>query len=111
MPCGDNFIWGPEEAVRNVYHDQSIADRILAQPLNARVPPGARRYFAVSLPDPPAAARELDVAFDPKARPKARKAGARAAAPPPAAAPRHGPEPVEAVPLSPDSPHALTPHE
>jgi pimeloyl-ACP methyl ester carboxylesterase len=30
IPSGDNFIWGPEEAVRNVYHDQSIADRILA---------------------------------------------------------------------------------
>ena len=30
MPCGDNFIWGPEEAVRNLYHDQSFADRILA---------------------------------------------------------------------------------
>jgi pimeloyl-ACP methyl ester carboxylesterase len=23
-------IWGPEEAVRNLYHDQSFADRILA---------------------------------------------------------------------------------
>ena len=33
MPRGDNFIWGPEEAVRNLYHDQSIADRILAVPL------------------------------------------------------------------------------
>jgi pimeloyl-ACP methyl ester carboxylesterase len=30
VPCGDNFIWGPEEAVRNLYHDQSYADRILA---------------------------------------------------------------------------------
>ena len=30
VPCGDNFIWGPEEAVRNLYHDQSFADRILA---------------------------------------------------------------------------------
>ncbi|HTT81356.1 MAG TPA: alpha/beta fold hydrolase [Stellaceae bacterium] len=29
MPPGDNFIWGPEEAVRNLYHDQSFADRIL----------------------------------------------------------------------------------
>jgi pimeloyl-ACP methyl ester carboxylesterase len=29
MPCGDNFIWGPEEAVRNLYHDQSFADRLL----------------------------------------------------------------------------------
>ncbi|HVH75824.1 MAG TPA: alpha/beta fold hydrolase [Stellaceae bacterium] len=27
---GDNFIWGPEEALRNLYHDQSFADRILA---------------------------------------------------------------------------------
>jgi pimeloyl-ACP methyl ester carboxylesterase len=30
IPPGDNFIWGPEEAVRNLYHDQSFADRILA---------------------------------------------------------------------------------
>jgi pimeloyl-ACP methyl ester carboxylesterase len=30
VPVGDNFIWGPEEAVRNLYHDQSFADRILA---------------------------------------------------------------------------------
>jgi pimeloyl-ACP methyl ester carboxylesterase len=33
ISSGDNFIWGPEEAVRNVYHDQSIADRILAIPV------------------------------------------------------------------------------
>jgi len=30
VSCGDNFIWGPEEAVRNLYHDQSHAERILA---------------------------------------------------------------------------------
>ena len=30
MPSGDNFIWGPEEAVRNLYHDQAIPDQILA---------------------------------------------------------------------------------
>src|SRR5207245_10518145 len=30
VPCGDNFIWGPEEAVRNLYHDQPLADRLLA---------------------------------------------------------------------------------
>lgn len=30
VPCGDNFIWGPEEAVRNLYYDQSFADRLLA---------------------------------------------------------------------------------
>jgi len=37
---------------------------LLAQPLNARVPPGARRYFSVSLPDPPSTARKFEVAFD-----------------------------------------------
>lgn len=31
---GDLFIWGPEETVRNIYHDQKIADRILAEPLS-----------------------------------------------------------------------------
>jgi pimeloyl-ACP methyl ester carboxylesterase len=30
VPVGDNFIWSPEEAVRNVYYDQSFADKILA---------------------------------------------------------------------------------
>jgi pimeloyl-ACP methyl ester carboxylesterase len=29
VPAGDSFIWGPEEAVRNLYHDQAFADRIL----------------------------------------------------------------------------------
>ena len=32
MPSGDNFIWDAQEAVRNLYHDQAIADRILAVP-------------------------------------------------------------------------------
>ena len=31
---GDNFIWDPEEAIRNLYHDQSIPDRMLAVPLS-----------------------------------------------------------------------------
>jgi pimeloyl-ACP methyl ester carboxylesterase len=30
VPCGDNFIWGAEEAVRNLYHDQAFADRVLS---------------------------------------------------------------------------------
>ena len=30
VPPGDNFIWGPEEALRNLYYDQTFADRILA---------------------------------------------------------------------------------
>ena len=31
---GDNFIWDPEEAIRNLYHDQTIPDRMLAVPLS-----------------------------------------------------------------------------
>ncbi len=29
VPVGDNFIWGPEEGVRNIYHDQNLAEAIL----------------------------------------------------------------------------------
>ena len=31
---GDNFIWDIEEGLRNLYHDQSFPDRMLAQPLS-----------------------------------------------------------------------------
>jgi pimeloyl-ACP methyl ester carboxylesterase len=34
IPSGDNFIWDAEEAVRNLYHDQSIPDRMLALPVS-----------------------------------------------------------------------------
>jgi pimeloyl-ACP methyl ester carboxylesterase len=30
VPVGDNFIWSPEEAARNLFHDQSFADKMLA---------------------------------------------------------------------------------
>jgi pimeloyl-ACP methyl ester carboxylesterase len=30
VPMGDNFIWSPEETARNLFHDQSFADRMLA---------------------------------------------------------------------------------
>jgi pimeloyl-ACP methyl ester carboxylesterase len=29
---GDTFIWSPEELARNLFHDQSFAERMLAQP-------------------------------------------------------------------------------
>jgi pimeloyl-ACP methyl ester carboxylesterase len=32
VPPGDNFIWGPEEAVRNRFHDQSFAEALLKAP-------------------------------------------------------------------------------
>ncbi len=34
-PMGDMFIWSPEEAVRNLYHDQNFADRQIAQQLSS----------------------------------------------------------------------------
>jgi pimeloyl-ACP methyl ester carboxylesterase len=30
MPAGDNFIWTPEETARNLFHDQAMAERVLA---------------------------------------------------------------------------------
>src|SRR5262245_34386019 len=49
VPCGDNFIWGPEEAVRNLFHDQSFADRILAlPPTEAQMDVMLRNRFTVA---------------------------------------------------------------
>lgn len=49
VPSGDNFIWGPEEAVRNLYHDQSFADRILTlAPGEAQMDALLRNRFTVA---------------------------------------------------------------
>jgi pimeloyl-ACP methyl ester carboxylesterase len=49
VPRGDNFIWGPEEAVRNLYHDRSFADRILAlTPDDAQMDVMLRNRFTVA---------------------------------------------------------------
>jgi pimeloyl-ACP methyl ester carboxylesterase len=32
VPPGDNFIWSPEEAIRNRYYDQNLAEALLAAP-------------------------------------------------------------------------------
>lgn len=34
-PMGDIFIWSPDEAIRNLYHDQTLAERQLAQPVSS----------------------------------------------------------------------------
>ncbi len=31
VPSGDSFIWSPEELARNLFHDQSFAETMLAQ--------------------------------------------------------------------------------
>ena len=49
VPPGDNFIWGPEEALRNLYHDQSYPDRILAvPPSEAQLDTMLRNRFTVA---------------------------------------------------------------
>jgi predicted Zn finger-like uncharacterized protein len=75
------------------------------RPLNAKVPPGAKRYFAVSLPDPPAGLHELEIGF---------VAGETQVTPAPQPAvggPPHAGEPAEAKALPPGSPDALSRHE
>ena len=81
---------------------------VLAQPLNAKVPPGATRYFAVTLPNPPTGSHAVDISFEPPA--KGAKARAQPAAGHAEPAP-HAAAPVEAQSLPADSPDALTKHE
>jgi predicted Zn finger-like uncharacterized protein len=84
--------------------DGVVVAGMLARPLNARVPAGARRYFAVSFPNPPKGSHELEITFDPVPT----NAGADHHAEPVA---QPAPAAVEAKPLPADSPDALTPHE
>ena len=84
--------------------DGVIVAGMVARPLNADVPAGARRYFAVSFPNPPKGSHELEITFDPTpAHAGAESHAGSAAQPTPAV--------VEAEPLPADSPDALTPHE
>jgi pimeloyl-ACP methyl ester carboxylesterase len=34
VPMGDNFIWSPEELARNLFHDQSFAEAMLARTIS-----------------------------------------------------------------------------
>jgi len=117
-------VWSVTGSIRNVNKTPteappmrfSLLDKagkpvaaLLAQPLNAKIPPGATRYFAVSLPDPPAGAHDLEIVFEPGAKAHA-PAAAGHAAPATHAAPG-APAPVEAQPLPADSPDALKKHE
>lgn len=98
---------------------KAVATKI-ARPADARIPPGETRHFAIALLDPPATAKELEVAFAPREPvtvkvkqgdppPAARAAGpSLRAAPEAAVAP---PAPVEAQPLPPGSPDALPAHD
>lgn len=114
-------VWSVTGAIRNVTEEPVAAPPIrlsllnaedeevatlVADALNARVPPGAVRYFAITMPDPPSGAEKLEVRFELPA--KGAEAHAAPAAAPAAAA---APAPVEAQPLPADSPDALEKHE
>jgi predicted Zn finger-like uncharacterized protein len=93
---------------------KAIATKI-ARPADARIPPGETRHFAIALLDPPARAKELEVAFAPreplgvKVQQSDPAPAARSQAPAlrPAAAPAPPPMVMEAQPLAPGSPDAL----
>jgi hypothetical protein len=82
---------------------KAVATKI-ARPIDAAVPAHAVRHFAISIVDPPANVRDLEVTFDAPGK----SVAAKAQVPPPPAAPA-GPEPAEAQPLPPGSPDALPP--
>lgn len=99
----------------------------IARPADPVVPPGETRHFALAILDPPTTAHDLQISFAPDTeRSKGKKARAKAPIPVPSHAPSlrgaaeptepetHapgvGPTPVEARPLSSDSPYALEPH-
>jgi predicted Zn finger-like uncharacterized protein len=99
---------------------KAVATKI-ARPADARIPPGETRHFAIALLDPPASAKELEVAFAPRepvnlsvkqgdpAPPPERPPGP--ALRPAAAPPSPVLAPVEAQPLPPGSPDALPSHD
>jgi predicted Zn finger-like uncharacterized protein len=114
MLQGGRPVWSVTGAVRNVRDEPiaappirlSLLDKdgkelatLVADALNVRVPPGAVRYFAITMADPPAGAAELEVRFEMPA-----KAAEGHAAP---AAEAHAPAAQEAQPLPADSPDAL----
>ena len=84
--------------------DGVVVAGMVARPLNAHVPAGARRYFAVSFPNPPKGSHELEITFDPAPANVGADHHAEHASQPATVA-------VEATPLPADSPDALTPHE
>jgi pimeloyl-ACP methyl ester carboxylesterase len=49
VPAGDTFIWAPEETVRNLFHDQAFAERLLAmQPTEEQMDILLKNRFTVT---------------------------------------------------------------
>ena len=90
----------------------------IARPADAKIPSGETRHFAIALLDPPATARELEVAFAPHEPVNQKVRSSDPAPPTPAAGPAlrpatsaPTPAPVEAQPLAAGTPDALSSHD
>lgn len=86
---------------------------VVARTTNAVVPAGGRRYFAITVANPPVDTRSAEVVFDGDVDQGPPSAAAHSSptahpAPPPHPPVAHAPTPVEAQPLPAESPHALT---
>ena len=92
---------------------QPVAAKI-ARPADATIPGGAKRRFSVTMLDPPATARELEVRFEPAGskRGAATAVTTRTPALPPLGARRDDEHPIDTTPVPPAelSPAAATEH-
>lgn len=97
----------PPITIRLLDADEVLIGGVAARTLNATVPPGGRRYFAITIPGPPAGIATVEIAFDTVTK--------RAAAHGPVQSTPHAeaavaPAAMEAQPLPAGSPDALAPH-
>lgn len=119
----DHAIVTPPLKIELLNKDGKTIVTKVARPADPVVPPGETRHFALAILDPPTTAHDLQISFVPDiTRAKGRKTHAKAPITPHAAGPlrgaaqpdvpaaAQGPAPVEAKPLSSDSPYALEPH-
>ena len=97
----------PPITIRLLDAEETLIGGVAAKTLNATVPPGGRRYFAITVPEPPVGIATVEIAFDPVAKGAAEHGAAH---PAPHAEPHTAPAAVEAEPLPADSPDALAPH-
>jgi predicted Zn finger-like uncharacterized protein len=97
----------PPITIRLLDEEETLIGGVAARTLNATVPSGGRRYFAIAVPNPPAGIATVEIAFDKTAKGAAEPRPAHPQTPAEAPA---APAAVEAKPLPADSPDALAPH-
>jgi predicted Zn finger-like uncharacterized protein len=66
----DDAVQAPPIRLSLLDKEGKVVATTVYKPLNAKVPPGARRYFAISLPSPPSSLASLEIGFQAAAEPK-----------------------------------------